>query len=309
MLVRIAWGSALKLQFLSDQFRRWCDAEGLSIEATRAIPYGEQFIFVFGQGRTLVNFYHTGRAMVQGAPSECKERIEEWVRSHAVGPAEKKAGKPSRPAPKFPDRIGIDESGKGDYFGPLVVCAAFAHAEEDGWLAELGVKDSKKMADGALIKLAAEIRPAVLHETVVITPPKYNELYARAPNLNRLLAWGHARSLETLLGRVSAGAAISDQFGDRTYLEKALMEKGRAVSLVQMPRAEVDMAVAAASVFARAEFLRRLKKMEEEYQMDFPKGASSGVEQQAREFVKRYGRERLGEVAKLHFKTTLRVVK
>lgn len=259
-------------------------------------------------GRCPVNFYHTGRALVQGPPSELRDRIHEWVRSHAVAPADKKARKPGQAMPEFPNRIGIDESGKGDYFGPLVISAAFANAEDDGWLLELGVKDSKKMADPVLLKLAMEIRDAVPHEIIVIPPAKYNELHAKMKNLNRLLAWGHARSLESLLGKVEAGAAISDQFGDKSYLEKALMEKGREVRLVQMPRAEEDVAVAAASVFARAAFLRYLRKMEEQHDMKFSKGASNIVEQEARDFVKRYGKERLGEVAKLHFKTTRRVI-
>ena len=297
----------MKLEFLKEQFLKWCDQQGIEVRESREIPHGHQVV-VHGEGAVCpVNFYHTGRMLVQGQPSALRDSLSEWARAHAVPQDERKAKKPGQAMPQFPDRIGIDESGKGDYFGPLVICAAFARAEDDGWLAELGVKDSKQMSDAPLMKLAAEIRQAVPHETVVISPAKYNELYGRVPNLNRILAWGHARSLETLLGAVNAGAAISDQFGDRSYLEKALMEKGRTVRLVQMPRAEEDLAVAAASVFARAAFLRYLKRMEEEYEMSFPKGASNLVENEAREFVKRYGREKLGEVAKLHFKTTGRI--
>lgn len=297
----------MKLEFLKEQFLKWCGAEGLEIVESRTIPHGEQVVVAGDGGECPVNFYQTGRMLIQGPPSALRDRLSEWARTHAVQPDEKKSKKPGPPVPEFPDRIGIDESGKGDYFGPLVICAAFARAEDNGWLAELGVRDSKQMSDAPLLKLAAEIRQAVPHETVVISPAKYNELYERVRNLNRLLAWGHARALETLLGTVNAGAAISDQFGDRSYLQKALMEKGRTVQLVQMPRAEADIAVAAASVFARAAFLRHLKKMEEEYQVTFSKGASNIVEMEATEFVKKFGRERLGEVAKLHFKTTGRV--
>lgn len=298
----------MKLEFLKQQFVEWCGTQGWEIEETHPIPHGMQ-VTVYADGtRCPVNFYQTGRALVQGPPSELRDRIAEWVRLHAVAPADKKARRPAQLIPQFPNRVGIDESGKGDYFGPLVITAAFASADDTAWLLELGVKDSKKLADSALLKLASEIRDAVPHETIIISPPRYNGLHAKMKNLNRLLAWGHARSLESLLERVDAGAAISDQFGDKSYLQKALMEKGRGIELIQMPRAEEDAAVAAASVFARSAFLRSLRRMEDQYQMRFSKGASDLVEREARDFVKQYGVAKLGEVAKLHFKTTGRVI-
>lgn len=298
----------MKLELLKQQFVDWCSGQGFEIAETHPIPHGIQLL-VLGEGAECpINFYQTGRALIQGRPSELRDRIAEWMRLHVVPPADKKTRRPPQIIPKFPNRVGIDESGKGDYFGPLVISAAFASAEDTEWLLELGVKDSKKLSDPALLKLASEIRDAVPHETIIITPSRYNELYAKMKNLNRLLAWGHARSLESLLERVNAGAAISDQFGDKSYLQKALMEKGRAVELLQMPRAEEDAAVAAASVFARGAFLRSLRKMEDQYQVKFSKGASDLVEKEARDFIKQYGVEKLGEVAKLHFKTTGRVV-
>jgi ribonuclease HIII len=294
--------------YLEELFRAWCQGEGLSILETRTIPHGEQFLVSDGTSRIPVNLYATGRGLAQGQPSGLRDRVTEWLLAHATPSPAAKQKKAARPAPQFPERIGIDESGKGDYFGPLVVCAAFASAGDDGWLAEIGVTDSKKLEDRALLKLAAQIRQAVPHETIVLSPAKYNEMHARIRNLNRMLAWGHARALETLLAVAPARAAISDQFGDRSYLENALMERGRTIELVQMPRAEQDMAVAAASVLARAEFLRRMERMSEEYEMVFTKGASDHVDAEARRFVKMYGGDRLGEVAKLHFKNTLRVL-
>ena len=206
------------------------------------------------------------------------------------------------------ERIGIDESGKGDYFGPLVIAAACVKSEDEAWLIELGVKDSKKLSDQKILELAACLEQAIPNEIVTILPQRYNELYQEIHNLNKLLAWGHARALETLLDKVEVEAAISDQFGDKSFLEKALMEKGRKITLVQKPKAEKDLAVAVASILARAELLKRLEKMKKNYGFSFSKGASPTVEEEASQFVKKFGRDRLQEVAKIHFKTTKKVL-
>ncbi|MFQ3669122.1 MAG: ribonuclease HIII [Fimbriimonadaceae bacterium] len=202
--------------------------------------------------------------------------------------------------------IGVDESGKGDFFGPLVIAACFVGPEH---LAELeGVKDSKKLTDPLALKLSGKIKAVCPHAVVAIGPPKYNELYAKIGNLNRLLAWGHARALENVLEKRPCRLAISDQFADPSGLRRALMAKGREIELRSMVRAESDIAVAAASVLARAEFLRRLERLGAEFGIDLPKGASPPVVAAGRRFVAQHGRDKLGEVAKLHFKTTQAVL-
>jgi ribonuclease HIII len=205
-------------------------------------------------------------------------------------------------------RIGIDESGKGDYFGPLVIAAVFVDTSSEADLALMGARDSKKISDGRILELAPDIRRACRHSVVAIGPQRYNELYAKIRNLNRLLAWGHARALENILQQVDCTLAISDQFGDEQLILNALQAKGKKVRLVQRTKAETDLAVAAASVLARAEFLHRLQRLSQEIGTSLPKGASPAVELAARMVIKKHGRERLGAVAKLHFKTTERVV-
>jgi ribonuclease HIII len=203
------------------------------------------------------------------------------------------------------ERIGIDESGKGDYFGPLVIAAVFVDARTQGELKLMGVRDSKKISDGRVLELAPDIRSICPHSIIAIGPKKYNELYIKIKNLNRLLAWGHAKALENLLERgVTCERAISDQFGDERLILKALQEKGRRIVLEQRTKAESDLAVAAASVLARAEFLVRLKRLSDEVGTTLPKGASAAVELAAKMIIKKHGRERLDSVAKLHFKTT-----
>ncbi len=206
------------------------------------------------------------------------------------------------------ERIGIDESGKGDYFGPLVIAAVFVDATTQGELALMQVRDSKKISDGRILEMAPDIKMICPHSIIAIGPRKYNELYAKIRNLNRLLAWGHAKALENILERVSCARAISDQFGDERLILNALQEKGRKIILEQRTKAESDLAVAAASILARAEFLTRLSRLSQEVGTTLPKGASPAVELAARMVIKKHGRERLESVAKLHFKTTQAVL-
>lgn len=201
--------------------------------------------------------------------------------------------------------IGVDESGKGDYFGPLVIAACYVGPEH---LAELeGVKDSKKLTDPLSLKLAAQIRRTCPFAVVAIGPEKYNELYASFGNLNKLLAWGHARAIENLLERVPARLVISDQFADPAGLRRQLFARGKEVELRSMVRAEADIAVAAASILARAEFLERLRKLGETLGVPLPKGASNVIDC-ARRVVREQGQDALRKVAKLHFKTTQQVL-
>jgi len=206
------------------------------------------------------------------------------------------------------ERIGIDESGKGDYFGPLVIAAVFVDGTTQGELALMQVRDSKKISDGRILEMAPDIKTICPHSVIAIGPQKYNELYEKIRNLNRLLAWGHAKALENLLERVPCSLAISDQFGDERLILNALQAKGRTVTLKQRTGAESDLAVAAASVLARAEFLLRLKRLSNEVGTTLPKGASPAVELAGRMVVKKHGRERLAAIAKLHFKTTKAVL-
>jgi ribonuclease HIII len=207
------------------------------------------------------------------------------------------------------ERIGIDESGKGDYFGPLVIAAVFLDATTQNELTLMNVRDSKKISDGRILDMAPDIRMLCPHTMIAIGPQRYNKLYAKIRNLNRLLAWGHAKALETLLDKVSCAHAIADQFGDEQLILNVLQEKGRTIVLEQRHKAESDLAVAAASILARAEFLHRLKRLSDGIGTTLPKGASLAVELAGRMIVKKHGAERLGLVAKLHFKTTQAVLR
>jgi len=204
--------------------------------------------------------------------------------------------------------VGTDESGKGDYFGPIVIAGVFLPDGQEEVLGEFGVKDSKRTSDNRSRELAEVIKRGYVHSVVSIGPERYNELYLKLRNLNRILAWGHSRVIENILEKVDCRLAITDQFGDKAFVLNALMKKGKRIELIQKPKAEEDMAVAAASLLARAEFLKRLQFLSREIGMELPKGASTLVEEAALKLAKLHGPQILEKVAKTHFKTTQRIL-
>ena len=211
--------------------------------------------------------------------------------------------------PGTPGHIGTDESGKGDYFGPLVIAGFFLPDGQEGVLKEFGVRDSTTLSDNRCREIAEILKAGYTHAVVAIGPEKYNELYAKMRNLNRLLAWGHARAIENILAEVPCTKVVTDQFGDERFVLNALLKQGRTIELVQRTKGESDPAVAAASILARAEFLKRLHFLGKDWGVDLPKGAGPQVEQAAIALVKAHGLEVLDKTVKKHFKITGRVLK
>jgi ribonuclease HIII len=206
--------------------------------------------------------------------------------------------------------IGTDESGKGDYFGPLVIAGVFVNNESIAALKKAGVRDSKEIKSDQTIKtISTEIKRIVgnRYSLVGIHPEKYNELYKDFRNVNKLLGWGHARVLENILNKQEATEAISDKFGDERYIRNSLQEKGRSIILHQLTRAERYTAVAAASILARERFNDWFTEKNKELNYQLPKGASNQVKEAAKELKSRYGEEFLKRIAKLHFKTSKKI--
>jgi len=204
--------------------------------------------------------------------------------------------------------IGTDESGKGDYFGPLVVAGMFLPEKQENVLRELGVRDCKKISENRVRELSEVLKKGYKHSLVVIGPPKYNELYEKLRNLNRILAWAHARVIENILEEVDCSLAITDQFGNKLFVQNALMKKGKTIELIQQPKAEEDLAVAAASIIARAEFLKRLYFLSKDVGIELPKGSSPLAEEAGVKLVELKGIQVLDEAAKKHFKLTPRIL-
>ncbi|OGP82390.1 MAG: ribonuclease HIII [Deltaproteobacteria bacterium RBG_16_54_11] len=206
--------------------------------------------------------------------------------------------------------VGSDESGKGDYFGPLVAAAVYVDKEMAEILKSSGVRDSKDLPETKIADLAATIPKIVGSKLAVIeiSPEKYNELYQKFAsenkNLNMLLAWGHAKAIEVVLSKVECKHALADQFADERFILSKLQERGKRIDLHQMPKAETNVAVAAASILARHRFVSRLSELSNRFGIELPRGTSQQTISAAKAFVNIHGISMLGKVAKLHFKTT-----
>lgn len=259
-----------------------------------------------------VAVYEKGpKVLVQGKGTE--DFVKHLLEPEVLGVAEMGYEEVLHPE-KFERHIGVDESGKGDFFGPLVIAGAYVDEKVASKLAALGVMDSKRIGtDAKIAKIADGLRrlPGLKYEVIQINPQRYNEMYVQFKNLNRLLAWGHAKVIENLLERVpDCPRALSDQFANPTVLQRALKERGRAIELVQRTKAESDPAVAAASILARDAFVKWMAQAgaEQGFETGLPKGASAAVKDAAKEIIATSGREALSGVAKMHFKTASEVL-
>lgn len=263
------------------------------------ISHPEYTLFHASKKGITCTFYKSGKCVVQGKDSS--DFIQFYLEPEILGRVT--LGYEHLDLNLQP-RIGIDESGKGDFFGPLCVAGVYAQGEQIQELLRLGVCDSKKLTDPNALKLADQIRKCCPHHIVRINPVKYNEIYPQFANLNRMLAWGHATAIEQLVAQTGCRDVIIDQFANEHVVLTALKRKKIELNLTQRHRAEEDLVVAAASILARAAFLAGLKYLSEQWQIALPKGASAATITAGKKFVAIHGRENLGHVAKLHFKTT-----
>ena len=206
--------------------------------------------------------------------------------------------------------IGTDESGKGDYFGPLVICGVYVNRNTFFALKKAGVKDSKELSDDAIREISFKIEGIIenSYDLITITPSKYNILHEKMKNVNRILGWGHAKVLNNLLEKYKVKEAISDKFGDDKYIINSLPEHWQNINLHQYTKAERFIAVAAASILARKKFCEWFEIQRRELGFELPKGASSLVEEAALNIKNKFGFDKLNELVKLHFKTTLKII-
>jgi ribonuclease HIII len=204
--------------------------------------------------------------------------------------------------------IGIDEAGKGDFFGPLCVAGIYASEEQIKQLLKIGVRDSKKLSDKTIGALSQKIKQICPHAIVKISPKRYNELYHNFRNLNRLLGWGHATAISELVSKTGCTHVVIDQFASEEIVIEAMKKKNVSVTLIQRHRAEADPVVAAASILARDAFVFGIDHLSKEFGIELPKGASPQVIKAGKALVAKFGKEILGDVAKLHFKTTSEVL-
>ena len=269
----------------------------------------EYAAFCFSGNKVNVAYYaKRGKLVVQGSGADEFLEFVLLIDPATGVSATKKSSSKVDKTPHF----GVDESGKGDYFGPLVIAGVYSDERTADALIKLGCKDSKAIPDDKKIaSIAAKIMstPGIAYEVVCIGPKRYNELYTEFGNLNRLLAWGHARVIAALHEKVpSCTRALSDQFANEWVLKTALGKRRVPVQLEQRTKAESDVAVAAASILARARFVKWMSDTATAAGCDMPLGCAGHVTKAARAFVAKHGQERLADVAKLHFKTNAKVL-
>jgi len=306
-----------KLQADIDALQEFTKGNGWLIVDNKVIQSGYQVIVTDEITKVSVAFFYSGKVLIQGKSGELQTKLKTWWDTRKASfslPAASNTTHSSfvetplsSPTASFTGRarIGLDESGKGDYFGPLVIGAVYVDEQTEDKLIALGVRDSKLLTDNRMLAMAEEIKALCPHFVVPIGPKRYNELYNKVQNLNRLLAWGHAWTLEKMLEKVSCDLAVVDKFGDESYLNTVLREKGREITIVQQTHAEEDTAVAAASILARARFVQEMEQLSKRVGKALPKGASDQtIVTVGRELVAEHGKDILAEIAKLHFKTT-----
>lgn len=275
----------------------------------REVPYAR---FAGEKEKTNVVFYESGKLVVQG------KGTQEFV-EFVLEPEVLKQARLGYEAVLNPDlllpRIGVDESGKGDFFGPMCVAGVYVNEAVINAWKDAGVRDSKNISsDKKISDLAKLIKetPGCVTTVVPIGNEAYNRLYAKMRSVNTVLAWGHARVIENLMGQKHRMnpppvRAISDQFASsKSVVEKSLMSLGRSIELVQRHKAEEDLAVAAASILARDEFVKRLAGLGKNYGVELPKGAGANVDGLAKDLFSKHGADVLAKIAKMHFRTALR---
>lgn len=307
--------SKVNLHSLYHEIKQKLQNNAIEVSNYQNISYGIQFTVSQNNQSGLIRVYLNKKGQVKYDYSQIKEPLLTQIAQYSIEDSSvtNESLEKTNIALGFPI-IGTDESGKGDYFGPLVSAGVYIDENSAKLLEDEGIRDSKKLSDTRNLELAQKIMAICKgkYSIIEISPEKYNDLYEQfireKKNLNTLLAWGHAKAIEELLSKVDCIIAIADQFADERFIKSKLQEKGRQLKLIQMPKAEQNIAVAAASILARARFLEKLSKLSSEYKIDLPKGVSAAVVNNAKKIIKEFGKEHLRKVAKLHFKTTQRVM-
>ena len=275
----------------------------------RTVPFAR---IAFESDKTNIVFYESCKLVVQGKGTA--EFVEFVLEPEIL--KEVKLGYETILNPELLlPRIGVDESGKGDFFGPLCIAGVYVNENVVNAWKDAGIRDSKNISSDKKISDLAELirqTPGCVVDSVVVGNEAYNRLYTKMRSVNTLLAWGHARVIENLMGKryqmnPPPVKAISDQFAaSKSVIEKALMAQGKEIQLVQRHKAEEDIAVAAASILARDAFVKGLAKLEIDFAMKLPRGASAAVDAAAKQFVTERGADELVKISKLHFRTALR---
>ena len=291
-----------------DQLLAYAADNGLQVVEARDIAHGRQVRLTNGAETVVVNVYQTGKMVIGGKKTPLKAQLEAWKNLVQAAGGDDEGESASRKG-VYRAHIGVDEAGKGDYFGPLVAAAVYVAADAAPALSRWGVRDSKSMSDTTIAALAFKIRARCPHAVDVLRPPDYNRAYARHQNLNHLLAERHALVIDQMVAQTGCRAVLVDQFAPPEVLAQALAQRGLALDLSQRPHGETDVAVAAASILARQSFVAAVEDYRVKTGLPIPLGASAPeVVEIGQEIVRRWGAAGLARIAKMNFRTTGKVL-
>ena len=282
---------------------------GIMVSVKKTIPYGTQ-LHLEGQGENgLINIYYSkkkGLSFVDCSKNSTSAKTIAILQGKKLSETDDSRFDIKEREKALNVWIGTDESGKGDFFGPLVAAGFLMRRDMEKELRGLGVADSKTLSSYQIKTIAAKLRNKYSKHISIVAPSnqRYNELYESFKNLNKFLAWGHARVIENLVrkGDIAIDGVVSDQFGNEDYIQNALSSM-KDLNLIQRPRGESNVAVAAASIIARDTFEQKMAIISKKCGMKIPFGAGTEVVKAAKRFAKKNGKESLVNIAKLHFKT------
>ena len=289
----------------------------LEFKREKTPPYA---IFQADDGDTVVTLYQSGKAVFQGRDADLAADF--WIETEKInyGNAkvtssdDKKEKKEiERKIPLRITSIGSDEVGTGDYFGPIVVTASYVTKDNVDFLLELGVKDSKKMSDAEIKKVVPQIIKKIPYHTFVLNNKQYNELYSSDMNMNKMKAILHNKVLSAFAdkNKYPYDHIVVDQFENpKSYYNHLADAKFKVYNITFLTKAEDQcLSVACASLISRYIFLQEMDKISQSVSMDLPKGASDLVDSVGSDIVKKYGHDKLKEIAKLNFKNTEKIMK
>lgn len=270
-------------------------------------------------GDTVITLYESGKVVFQGKDADLASDF--WITTEKLNSGKvdvkNSANKEKKekldyinPKIYYASTIGSDEVGTGDYFGPIVVTATFVAKENIPFLEELGVKDSKKMTDDKILEVVPKIIKTIPYESIILSNKEYNEKYNSDINMNKIKAILHNKALMTIKNKEqNYNYIVVDQFAEPYVYFNYLKTNSNVVrNITFMTKAEDKcLSVACASIISRYIFLKEFDKLSKNLGMNLLKGASDKVDEQGLTIVKKYGIDKLSEIAKLNFKNTEKI--
>lgn len=273
----------------------------------KVIPY---VVFQAQDEDTVITMYESGKVMFQGVSADVDAAM--WGVALENTNEKKEEKKKVNEMYYNASAVGSDEVGTGDYFGPIVVTACFVDKEMLEKLEKLGARDSKKIEDEKILKIAPEIAKIVKYKSVILKNPEYNAKYNKDINMNKIKAILHNRVLFQLVNeeKPKYDYIIVDEFArENRYYEYLNGQSNIQRGITFLTKAEdISPAVGCASIISRYIFLKEFDKLSDSIHIPLPKGAGKDVDTVGEEIVEKYGKEKLNEIAKVNFKNTDRIL-